>query len=329
MASQKIYIDDLLADPKLADWVTQPTEELVVYWENWLKNQPERALDLEEAKRFLRSLAFVEEPMSDKVKAFLLEDVEASITPEKRLGPKVWMGVAASIALIIATFLLVDWTPRDFAVPYGAIEEIQLPDGSEVTLNANSKLHFERGWEEASVREVWLEGEAFFKVNPTPSLGAPKFIVHTNRGDVAVLGTTFNIKDRDDHFSVILTEGSVVLTLAEDAALDSRELQMKPGDMLSLDVANKTHHWTKPNTEVYTSWTAKKLTCDNTPIAYLAEVIEEQYGYEVIIQDEALANRKLSGTLNNPSLEDLIQAISLSFNIKVEKTADRQLIISY
>ena len=71
--------------------------------------------------------------------------------------------------------------------------EILLPDGSAVTLNANSKLQYYTH----SARKVWLEGEAFFEVKKIPETAEP-FQVVTNDLTITVLGTTFNVNSRNE-----------------------------------------------------------------------------------------------------------------------------------
>src|SRR6185437_3682694 len=78
---------------------------------------------------------------------------------------------------------------------YGEIKSVLLPDSSVVTLNANSKLRIPEQWTEASGRQVWLEGEAYFAVQKKAAT-AEKFVVHTTEVDVEVLGTKFNVNAR-------------------------------------------------------------------------------------------------------------------------------------
>ena len=333
MANQKRNIDDLITDPKFMDWLAEPNVELDAHWSQWLKVHPNRSEDLAEAKDFVSSFHFEEKAMPAHSKQKMMANIESQIKDQSTsvsINRRTWLSIAASIALLIAAFLFINRDSGYYAVPYGEIEKIDLPDGSKVTVNANSSIRYQPNWTKESIREVWLSGEALFEVSAQPKKGTQQFIVHTDRGQVHVLGTTFNVKSRKNHFSVMLTEGAVELSLSEDAQAPPVALTMKPGELVDLDINTKTYRTSHPNPEVYTAWTQRKLVCDNTSIAYLASIIEDEYSYEVLIEEEALLERKLSGTLNNPSLDDLIQAISLSFNIKVEKnTSERRLRISY
>src|SRR5690606_15777064 len=92
---------------------------------------------------------------------------------------------------------------------YGETRKINLPDGSLVVLNANSELKYESNWQQAPMREVWLQGEAFFEVVKTTE--EKQFIVHTGSLDVEVLGTQFNVHNRHQKVQVVLSSGKVKL----------------------------------------------------------------------------------------------------------------------
>jgi len=86
----------------------------------------------------------------------------------------------------------------------------QLPDESKIKLNAVSSLVYDdQNWN--NERKVTLQGEAYFKVAK-----GKKFDVHTSAGIVSVIGTRFNIKQRDDFFKVICYEGVVSVTVDKE-----------------------------------------------------------------------------------------------------------------
>ena len=84
--------------------------------------------------------------------------------------------------------------------------EVYLPDSSQVILNAESKISFnKKTWDEN--RNVTLEGEAFFKVAK-----GKRFTVATESGIITVLGTQFNVENRKNFFEVTCYEGLVSVT---------------------------------------------------------------------------------------------------------------------
>ncbi|SEO02528.1 FecR family protein [bacterium A37T11] len=91
--------------------------------------------------------------------------------------------------------------------PRGGQFKLQLPDGTNVWLNASSQLRFPTVFD-AGMREVILNGEAYFEVAKNSK---SSFIVKTNRGDIRVLGTRFNVSSyqTDPYFTTTLVDGSV------------------------------------------------------------------------------------------------------------------------
>ena len=86
---------------------------------------------------------------------------------------------------------------------FGEQKIIELPDGSQVTMNSKSLIEFNPdSWE--SNRILKLSGEAYFKVNK-----GSQFTFNTKNGNVIVLGTEFNVNSLDNYFEVICYEGKV------------------------------------------------------------------------------------------------------------------------
>lgn len=95
-------------------------------------------------------------------------------------------------------------------VPAGQRANVLLPDGTNVWLNARTQLRYPGAFA-GEKREVELNGEAYFEVRQDK--GKP-FIVHTDKCEIEVLGTTFNVdaySDSEDFFTALM-EGSVRVT---------------------------------------------------------------------------------------------------------------------
>ena len=133
-------------------------------------------------------------------------------TPVKNLD---WfrpvLKVAAVAAIIFGIYYLI---PMDNLVVEQTLAAekttIELPDASQVVLNADSKIEYDaKNWEDN--RSLKLEGEAFFDV----AKGA-KFDVVTSAGTVTVLGTEFNVKQRGEIFEVACFEGTVRVSIGNE-----------------------------------------------------------------------------------------------------------------
>src|SRR5690625_2537866 len=161
---------------------------------------------------------------------------------------KIWGGIAASIALVIGLYFLIagngDFLQGQqelvYRTGFGEKLDIELDDGSQITLNANSVLRWAEDWQDNKDRQVVLEGEAFFEVKRQD--GIP-FTVMTDDVAVEVLGTSFNVDSRESSTRVYLDEGKINLKLKketiEDHALEesveieqSNEILLQPGDQV-------------------------------------------------------------------------------------------------
>ena len=100
-----------------------------------------------------------------------------------------------------------DITWHEIHSPAGMRSHVVLPDGTDLWLNAESKVKYSIPFSRES-RQVELSGEAFLKVVRNENV---PFIVHTGKATVKVLGTQFNVKAYPEYeqLEVALTEGSV------------------------------------------------------------------------------------------------------------------------
>jgi ferric-dicitrate binding protein FerR (iron transport regulator) len=117
------------------------------------------------------------------------------------------------------------------ATPNGGLYQVVLSDGSKVWLNAASSLRFPASFS-GNDREVELKGEAYFEISKQTRISKSgveriPFVVHTNAGDVQVLGTHFNVNAYANESSVktTLLEGSVKVNYMNSSLLLSPGMQ--------------------------------------------------------------------------------------------------------
>src|SRR4030095_9403678 len=114
------------------------------------------------------------------------------------------------------------------ATKNGNRTKIVLPDGSQVWLNAGSNLDYNNLNFNKDVREVSLNGEAYFDV--AKNAGKP-FIIHTKKMDIKVLGTTFNVRSYSDEkiTEAALIKGSIEVTLKDRK---DQKIILKPNEKI-------------------------------------------------------------------------------------------------
>jgi transmembrane sensor len=246
-------------------------------------------------------------------------------------------------------------------VPLGSKSNITLPDGSEVCLNAGSKLSYTFDYGK-KLREVNLVGEGYFKVAKQAS---KPFIVHTSGANIKALGTEFNVKAYNDEnvIETILVEGSVVVSktaLNESINSSSKEsIVLKQGqkaqifkipniaennvksnnnrDRADTGITGRTMNGNginlkHSNTEVETSWKEKRWIIQKESLTNLFILFERRYNVTIVSRNNELSKYQFSGTIQNETLEQVLSIVSLTVPIsysidkgKVEITLNQKL----
>ena len=213
--------------------------------------------------------------------------------------------------------------PVQYATSNGQTREVQLPDGSTVTLNANSTLRYAANWKSTTPREVWLDGEAYFSVKHLAN--HQRFRVHTSGNfNVEVLGTKFTVYRRHAQERVVLLSGKVRVDFNDHHQPD---VILKPGELLqTADAAPKQVVHKAVRAPTYAAWKDSRLMLDDLPIADLATQLRDTYGVEVVVQDSALSRQTITGTVPLGDLNLLCQALQATFSIKVARQGQRILL---
>ncbi|QHI36475.1 hypothetical protein IMCC3317_18380 [Kordia antarctica] len=181
---------------------------------------------------------------------------------------------------------------------------LELPDTSAVTLNAVSSLSFDKDlWSEK--REVNLDGEAYFKV----AKGAA-FRVITDDGIVTVLGTQFNVKQRDNLFEVFCYEGSVKVSYNKE------NIVLTPGERyLILDgkqIRNEKEMLKEP------SWIRDESSFKSLPLREVIQELERQY--DVTVDASKVDTSQIfTGSFTHTNIDLALKSITLPSQLKYQK----------
>jgi transmembrane sensor len=231
-----------------------------------------------------------------------------------RIQPRKWMHIAAMFILPILTATGVYFymsgnesssAPLIVAVERGQKANITLPDGSKVWLNSESKLTYSANFN-IKKRELQLEGEAYFEVAHNPN---KPFIVKSEDISVEALGTAFGMKayNEDKLISSILMRGKVLVTTPDGEAI------LMPNERIIYDkTTHKKTQSTVTNATDFTGWIHNELRFENESLDDIAKTIQRIYNVEVVFASERLKNQCYTGTINNNSLESVLNIISLT-----------------
>lgn len=196
-------------------------------------------------------------------------------------------------------------------VQYGQTSHLFLFDGTEVWLNSGTKFKYPNQFN-LSERDVFLEGEAFFKVAHNKNL---PFKVKTGKLEVEVLGTSFNVSayPGESLQTVMLVEGNVQLNDVDGkqiGALSPGQIAIKTDGIDTLQVKTTEQYF-------YTSWKDGKVTFNGETLGEIAKKMERWYNVEMNFENESLKNFKFTGTiLRNKPIDQTIMAMELLAPIK-------------
>ncbi len=201
-------------------------------------------------------------------------------------------------------------------IPKGTFYHLVLSDGTKVWLNADSKIKYPVSFGQDK-REVSLRGEGYFEVAKDSSR---PFIVSTDKMDVKVLGTTFDVNTYEDEGKsfVVLVEG-----LVEVSAGKGESRIITPGYMAEVnmhDVQAKTHV-SKCDTEHYIAWKSGNFSFRNASLTEILKRVSRYYDVTVI-REQVFEEEYYTGDVSSDvSLESLLAVIesSTSVSFKVER----------
>lgn len=324
---------DFIADDYFLNWVLSDDKKTDAFWRQWLDQNPQKQKEVEKAKKVINSLEFQDEVVLKPFqKKRLLEKINARIdTVEQEGRPhsgikrerifRYAVGIAASFALVafLSYFFSNSFRQTTISTDFAEKREMLLPDGSSVILNANSDISYAKDWDGKTVREVWLQGEAFFEIVKT--LGednAPKtFLVHSENLDVEVLGTSFNLGERRGETKITLLTGKVKLENKLDKS--APPLFLEPGEHAEISTKYKVLKKSKVDPRKYASWVDDMLIFEATELREIKHVLEDNFGMEVVFDDKGLMQRKFTGVIKTGNIEEFLRTLELSFDIGVTK----------
>lgn len=265
-----------------------------------------------------------------------------------------WAVAAAVIvfAYMLGTRTLTKYERKEIAkgeysieAPKGGKSVMTLSDGSKVWLNAGSTLHFDKSFGEQN-RTLALQGEAYFEVAHDT---ARPFLVKTSGITIAALGTAFNVKayPEDDLIETTLVEGSVRIETNTQSKTKTEPVILEPNQKvvfyknrqsISVQAIDESTQIDKPKSnelqsfrkievtknvdvEVSTSWKDKRWIVLGERLGVFAANIERKYDMVLVFEDSELEDYRISATLEEETIEQLLNAIRLTvpMDYKIER----------
>ena len=210
-------------------------------------------------------------------------------------------------------------------IPRGGKFFIKLSDGTQVWLNSETKIKFPVAFIEGQTRQVELVyGEAYFDVSPSTKHKGAHFKVVSNKQQVDVIGTEFNIKAYKDEANsyTTLVEGKV------DVSIENKKQRLMPNQQFSLNI--KTSNSFVKNVDVYNeiSWKEGVFSFEKTTLKDMMKVLSRWYDFDFIFKNKAIENEVFDGILRkNQSLDEILRSIKNFKIIKNYEIKDKEVIL--
>jgi ferric-dicitrate binding protein FerR (iron transport regulator) len=357
--------DEFILDDRFRQWVLKNAPADQVFWNEWLRANPDKVDLVLAARQFVTQMQQAQEELSDeelasevaririnRQKAQDMDELQPIQQPSRRfIG---WASMAASIALIVGLGMLAFFYWRTPATPLavyqhkieqqaGTLHEIQnttnasqlvrLPDGSKVTLYKGSRISFPRTFT-AGQREVFLVGEAFFDVVRRPK---QPFMVYTNQLTTQVLGTSFTVRayPDDKEAKVIVRTGKVSVFKTPPSGklgeLGGNEpaLILTPNQQATYQNSDRQLERSLvalPEPMVSPVGQPQTLVFEHTPVVSVFKKLETAYGIMINYDADLLTGCELTAEFGAESLFEKLDLICRATNSTYE-VIDAQIVI--
>ena len=200
-------------------------------------------------------------------------------------------------------------------VPYGKRFDIVLSDNSRVYLNSGSILKYPVKFLDNQIREVFLEGEAFFDISEDEK---NIFRVNSNGINVEVYGTKFNFKNYPEDYvsDVVLVNGSVGISNTENKSIT----KLTPGFKGSVDKENFIVEKVKINTKLYTSWIDGQVVFRGESFNQIIKKLERLYNVTIINNNEKISEELFNASIDTEEekIEDVLNYFNKIYNIEYQ-----------
>jgi len=355
------YDDERLA--RAAEWLfklrdPEVSQADIAEWFVWCDQEPDNQLAFEQVQSTWRAAALIEavpvapqdleaDDYRGQVTVSEWSRARSGSSPARRRRialPAALLGMRARIAVAavsvgVALMLLLGWLrhldqARDITVAtvIGVNREMQLPDGSSVTLAAGSRLatRFTR-----EARNVFLErGEALFKVQKDP---ARPFVVHAQAMTVTAVGTAFNVKSEAGIVRVTVTEG--VVDVGEEppffgglrnllaATAVSGKFRLAAGNQVTLVPGTPKPVALAAAGPQATTWVGGTLTFVDEPLGSVVAAVNRYARVPVVLADGELGAYHYTGTVMTSRIDDWLRGLTRVFPVEVVRDNTPEVVI--
>lgn len=300
-----------------ADWLVRlqssdVDEAAAMEFDAWLAADPANAAAYDAALSVMLEL----EAAAPRIEQ-ALRTVRPGRSAASRRG---WLAVgglaaAATVAIALTPFSLIAPASQTYATAKGQHRSVTLADGSVIDLNAGSKITVSLGARERRV--AMAEGEAVFDVAADKSR---PFLIAAGDRTVRVVGTRFDVRRRAGQLSVTVERGLVEVRPSE--GVQGRAWRLHPGQKLDHVDGSAAVQVSAVDPAQVLGWKSGRLIYRDQPLSEVVADLNQQFPRQIVLEDPALAQTKVSGVLVLDDQDAVIRRLALLAPIKALPSAD-------
>lgn len=231
----------------------------------------------------------------------------------RRSGTRRWPKFAlacslAALAIFIEPYASLYWR-SDFRTGIAQTTEVTLSDGSRVMLGPDSAIRVDHG---TTRRVELLKGQAYFQVAPDP--GRP-FVARAGDLSIRVLGTAFDLEMDRSGTEVALEHGQVQAENATERPGLQVSERLLPGDRLRVDWNSGLIQRSRMDPRRVAAWRSQSLYVDDLPVADIVARLERYTPGWIVVADEQLMKRRISGVFDLRDPDRALLALAQSLNV--------------
>jgi transmembrane sensor len=239
-----------------------------------------------------------------------------SAEPLPDRGRRRWLGAGLAVAactlfaLILAPQLHVEPPSQHYQTALGEQLQVDLADGSQLSLNTNSRV--EVSLSDAKRHVTLIRGEVFFQVEKDTQR---PFVVDAGVAEVRVMGTAFNIHRHGDQSDITVTHGVVRVTESGNPGNRAPASELLYANQSVSANRNGLARPAQADAATEVAWREGKLVADGMPLVALVEEIARYHDVKILIAEPTLAQRTVSGVFQLDSPDTILRALEHSFDI--------------
>lgn len=306
-----------------AAWVTRlggrtPSGAEAAEFQEWLSRSPTHAVAYNEALRAWRDLAAMgqREQYQKLLGEPTLRERVVGAMRAPRWAIAVTAGVAAAAVAWVVTTSGVFFQGPQLETQVAEVRDVTLPDGSVITLGAQSQLDYE--FTSQQRRATLAGGDAFFSVSKDATR---PFIVTVDAVQITVVGTQFEVRRRSEGVNVAVVEGIVEVS---QPATEPVRLQ-RGQSVVAVEHSQPTIQ--SVSTQDIAAWREGRLVYDNATLGDLVADANRYGTTRIIIEDPQLAKERITSSFRTTQVAGVLETLQTSLPLTVEHQADGDIVL--